>query len=62
MITYVSSWSSTIFLVCEWCGNKRCPHADNKAFKCTESNERVQKVELLAWDEVPPFLKQDARS
>lgn len=26
------------FIVCEICGNKRCPHATNHALPCTNSN------------------------
>lgn len=33
----------TILAVCPKCGNKRCPHATNKLFLCTNSNEPNQK-------------------
>jgi NADH pyrophosphatase NudC (nudix superfamily) len=26
------------FIVCEKCGNKRCPHATDRALECTGSN------------------------
>lgn len=26
-------------IVCEYCGYKRCPHASNKDYQCTGSNE-----------------------
>lgn len=29
--------------LCETCGNKRCPHATDKALECTGSNEPGQK-------------------
>lgn len=29
-------------ILCEICGNKRCPHATNVRFKCTHSNEPGQ--------------------
>lgn len=31
------------FIVCPTCGNKRCPHATDRAFACTGSNEPGQK-------------------
>jgi len=31
------------FIVCPICGNKRCPHATDRAFECTGSNEPGQK-------------------
>lgn len=31
------------FIVCEICGNKRCPHANNHDNECTGSNETGQK-------------------
>jgi hypothetical protein len=30
-------------IVCEICGNKRCPHATNHRHTCTNSNEPGQK-------------------
>lgn len=33
----------TRMILCEKCGNKRCPHATNKFFLCTNSNEPNQK-------------------
>ena len=38
-------------IVCETCGNKRCPHADSHRNLCTGSNEFGQ-VAVLAQDEV----------
>lgn len=32
-----------IFIVCEWCGNKRCPHATDHRLECHRSNESGQK-------------------
>lgn len=31
-----------IFIVCEWCGNKRCPHATDHRLECRRSNEPGQ--------------------
>lgn len=28
-----------IFITCSKCGNKRCPHAKDHHFKCTNSND-----------------------
>lgn len=30
-------------IVCEWCGNKRCPHATDHRLECSGSNEPGQK-------------------
>ena len=30
-------------IVCQICGNKRCPHATNHIYECTNSNEPGQK-------------------
>lgn len=30
------------FIVCPTCGNKRCPHATDRKFECTNSNEAGQ--------------------
>ena len=30
------------FIVCIKCGNKRCPHATNHKFECSNSNEPNQ--------------------
>ena len=29
-------------VVCDICGNKRCPHANNHVHKCTNSNDTNQ--------------------
>lgn len=31
--------SQRYMIVCSICGNKRCPHAESKLFKCTNSND-----------------------
>lgn len=31
------------FIVCDLCGNKRCPHATDHELECTNSNEPGQK-------------------
>ena len=36
-----------MMIVCEICGNKRCPHADNHRFRCTGSNASRQVGELI---------------
>lgn len=33
--------------LCEFCGNKRCPHAEYHAYQCTQSNESRQ-IPVLA--------------
>ena len=38
-------WPDSImfpFIVCDTCGNKRCPHAEHHALPCTGSNEPGQ--------------------
>lgn len=34
------------FIACQKCGNKRCPKAENHAYKCTGSNDVNQTGEL----------------
>ena len=34
-------------IVCDVCGNKRCPHAENHIYKCTGSNELNQTKTLI---------------
>jgi hypothetical protein len=34
---------SSYFIVCSVCGNKRCPHATNHAYACTNSNDSGQE-------------------
>lgn len=38
----ISQGRSSRFIVCETCGNKRCPHATNHIYACTNSNESGQ--------------------
>lgn len=45
---------SPIFVVCEWCGNKRCPHAESKLFRCTDSNALDQVGVPMEPREPPP--------
>jgi hypothetical protein len=40
-------------VVCETCGNKRCPHATDCALACTDSNEVGQKGSH--WEDVKPW-------
>lgn len=35
--------SSSRTILCESCGNKRCPHANDHNNKCTKSNDPGQK-------------------
>lgn len=32
-----------LMILCQKCGNKRCPHATNHIHECTDSNEYGQK-------------------
>lgn len=41
-------FASTQMIVCETCGNKRCPHATDCALACTDSNEPGQKGSAYA--------------
>lgn len=41
--TFSVPMSATRMVVCETCGNKRCPHATDCALACTNSNEPGQK-------------------
>ncbi len=50
-----------IMILCEICGNKRCPHANDKNFKCTNSNETGQAGSRYTMDskaniELIPFI------
>jgi hypothetical protein len=36
------SLEKVMMIVCETCGNKRCPHATNHRYACTDSNEPGQ--------------------
>jgi hypothetical protein len=40
--------TSTRMIVCETCGNKRCPHATDCALDCTDSNEPGQVGSVYA--------------
>jgi hypothetical protein len=35
--------TSYTFIVCEHCGNKRCPHATNHNLACTDNNDVGQQ-------------------
>ena len=37
---------AAMMILCESCGNKRCPHADDHRFLCTESNDDGQIGQL----------------
>ena len=37
-----SPWDFQTMVVCEICGNKRCPHATDAKWECTGSNEPGQ--------------------
>jgi hypothetical protein len=45
----ITSSNGFWFTVCEFCGNKRCPHATNINYKCTNSND-VGQVGVLISD------------
>lgn len=45
-------------VVCETCGNKRCPHATNHRLACTGSNAPGQAGSL--WENVPSVRRPDA--
>lgn len=36
------------FIVCEICGNKRCPHATDHDLYCTDSNDSGQAGSIYA--------------
>jgi len=36
----------TMMIVCDICGNKRCPHANHHKFECTNSNEPATPADL----------------
>lgn len=42
-----------MMVVCETCGNKRCPHATDCALACTNSNEPGQKGSVWENYKVP---------
>lgn len=42
-INGIFSLSSMIMILCPLCGNKRCPHASDHNFECTNSNKPDQK-------------------
>lgn len=48
-------WQETgagFFTVCQTCGNKRCPHADDHRYLCTNSNESNQEPVMgVGWAE-----------
>ena len=35
-------------IVCEFCGNKRCPHATHHIHKCTNNNDSGQEGSIYA--------------
>ena len=44
-------------VVCDTCGNKRCPHATDHNFACTNSNEPGQTGSMYA--AVPPWRLEE---
>lgn len=42
MDQYGLPFTSTTMIVCEYCGNKRCPHATDHELSCTRSNDPGQ--------------------
>lgn len=48
-------------VLCETCGNKRCPHATDHRSACTNSNEVGQKGS--SWEHVkPPETERDTKT
>lgn len=47
-----SIFGLAVFVVCQKCGNKRCPKADDHNMKCTNSNElnQISEPETTARD------------
>lgn len=43
-----TAWLSRHMVVCDLCGNKRCPHAEDHNLRCTGSNEPDQMPERVA--------------
>lgn len=41
-IKELTIFTSSAFIVCSTCSNKRCPHASDHNLKCTNSNEPGQ--------------------
>lgn len=39
----INNWGIMFYMLCTICGNKRCPHANNHEFACTNSNEPGQQ-------------------
>lgn len=54
--------SASIMVVCEHCGNKRCPHATWHENPCTQSNEWGQQgsdySEVTPWDPGLGFVEK----
>lgn len=40
--TYPITYPMSTMILCPTCGNKRCPHATDHRYKCTNSNEPNQ--------------------
>lgn len=51
-----SSWMRS-FMVCSWCGNKRCPKASWHGYPCTASNEPGQEGSIYG-----PVLTPEERA
>lgn len=50
---------SARMIVCNICGNKRCPHATNHRYPCTDSNEPGQPGSAYGGESVPPSAPDD---
>jgi hypothetical protein len=48
-------------ILCETCGNKRCPHATDCSLACTHSNEPGQPGSIYGKYPLPIQLPQDER-
>lgn len=40
--------NSLIMILCDYCGNKRCPHASNHEMCCTNNNDPGQEGSVYA--------------
>ena len=50
------------FIVCDTCGNKRCPHATDHRNHCTGSNDVGQRAKNVADTDAPCWKSVPARS
>lgn len=55
VMVYGFPYAATTMIVCDVCGNKRCPHANNHQNSCTGSNSPGQlgSAYANAWQPTP---------